>query len=87
MPNSPQYSAKKRDRTAIRATRQPHSRLVILSEAKDLLFALGCPTLTSCFSTLEPALSEAEGVGFHRCVKLGIFLGSQAGRVGPISGG
>jgi hypothetical protein len=29
----------------------------------------GCPTLTSCLSTLEPALSEAEGVGFHHRVK------------------
>ena len=29
----------------------------------------GCPILTSCFSTLEPALSEAEGVGFHGSVE------------------
>src|SRR5208282_5655561 len=29
----------------------------------------GCPILTSCLSTLEPALREAEGVGFHQRVK------------------
>jgi len=43
----------------------------------------GCPILTSCFSTLEPALSEAEGVEFHGSVELGIlpwslFLGGAA---------
>jgi len=34
----------------------------------------GWPILTSRFSALEPALSEAEGVGFHRHLKLRIFL-------------
>ena len=33
----------------------------------------GCPILTSCFSTLEPALSGVEGVGFHERVHFGIF--------------
>jgi len=34
----------------------------------------GCPILTSRFSTLEPVLSEVEGVRFHSRVKLGILL-------------
>jgi len=33
-----------------------------------------CPILTSRFSTLEPALSGVEGVGFHSRAKLGILL-------------
>jgi len=33
----------------------------------------GCLILTSCFSTLEPALSGAEGVGFHVRRPLGIL--------------
>src|SRR5208282_282019 len=40
----------------------------IVAEAKKAR----CPILTSCLSTLEPALSEAEGVGFHSRVKRGI---------------
>src|SRR5207253_3478248 len=49
------------------------SKFVILSEAKDLLFCdpSAGPFLTSCSSTLEPALGGVEGVGFHGDVPRG----------------
>src|SRR5271157_4573101 len=40
-------------RTAISATRQPHLKLVILREAKDLLFAANCRSLASLGMTIH----------------------------------